>query len=197
MDSQIYTHSPNFNECLRQAEIVSGIIQLMVAESSLASAIDFRRPIAVLPVVHEFAIVMTQGCDLVQDFNARAKNEEQVPNVLFCPLPRAEALKRPRNGSEIPSRDWKRIQQNDDKRYHFFEAAPQDADAANEGLPELTADFKRYFTMQTAFVYRQLKDGTAKRRCELKSPYLEHFSFRFAFFLGRIGLPEPHQSEPA
>jgi hypothetical protein len=68
-------------------------------------------------------------------------------------------------------------------------------DRLQEGLPELAIDFKRYFTVPTDEVYRRIELGEARRRCLLISPYLEHLSSRYAYFLSRIALPVDHASE--
>ena len=72
--------------------------------------------------------------------------------------------------------------------------APAD-DSQNIGLPELGIDFKRHFTIPTDEMYKRLQIGEAKIRCMLMSPYLEHLSCRFAYFLSRIALPAEHFSE--
>jgi len=51
--------------------------------------------------------------------------------------------------------------------------------------------------MPTEEVYQRLRMAGTKRRACLNSPYLEHLSSRFSFYLGRVGLPEDHFSEPA
>lgn len=65
-----------------------------------------------------------------------------------------------------------------------------------EGAPELVIDFKRYFTLPTGELYRWIALGETRRRCRLRSPYMEHLSSRFAYFLSRVALPEDYRSEP-
>ncbi len=90
---------------------------------------------------------------------------------------------------------WKRVRNNKDERYHFLERAPADCDAQGEGIQELGIDFKRYFTLPTDEVYRWIEMGVIKRRSTLRTPYAEHLSSRFAYFLSRIALPHDHVSE--
>ena len=142
-------------------------------------------------VEYPYAIVLSQACDLTQDFSSRQNGKSQLPDVLFCQLPTADALKAGCGGSDI----WKRVKQNKDERYHFLEKVPIDSDAAGEGLPEMGIDFKRYFTLPTEEVYRWIELGQTKRRAVLCSPYLEHLSSRFAYFMSRVGLPRDHVSE--
>ena len=128
----------------------------------------------------------------MQDFSARQSDQpHQLPDVLFCQLPTAEEL---RSTPGINSSIWGRIKINKDERYHFLEKVPQDCDLAGTGMPELGVDFKRYFTVPTVEVYRWLELGMTKRRSVICTPYLEHLSSRFAYFLSRVGLPLDHLS---
>jgi hypothetical protein len=142
---------------------------------------------------HPLAIVMSQDCDLVQDHLARdgkAKEDKTIPNVLFCEVVTAVALK-----GNVDDRQWKSIKINDNKRFQFLQRIEPINDALSTGLSEMGIDFKRYFTMPTDEVYLRIKLGEAKRRSVLVSPYLEHLSSRFAFFLSRVALEEDHVSE--
>jgi hypothetical protein len=60
----------------------------------------------------------------------------------------------------------------------------------------MAIDFKRYFTLPTDELYLRVERQETRRRCGLKSPYLEHLSARFSCFLSRVALPEDHFSEP-
>jgi len=143
---------------------------------------------------HPFAITLSQGCDLEQDYRARhgpVSSDKQIPTILFCELVTAAELRR-----NVQSDVWNRIKKNLDERYHFFQLAEKELDLEDEGLPELGTDFKRVFAIPTAEVYHRIKSGEAKRRCHLESPYLEHFSRRFANFLSRVALPLGHLSVP-
>ena len=137
--------------------------------------------------------VLSQDCDLAQDHAARESGDigGAIPSILFCEVETAEQLL-----SNIQGRDIKkRIQQNSDERYQFLQRIPVECDALRQGLPELGIDFRRYFTLPAEEVYFQITRD-AKRRCHLVSPYLEHISARFTRYLGRVGLPLDHQSEP-
>lgn len=186
MAPSIYQCSPAAGICLCQGEILSGLIRVRLD----AAKIGEIEP-SVVQVDFPFAVVLSQACDLIQDFSGRQSDKPQLPDVLFCQLPFAQDLKAGCGGSDI----WKRIRQNKDERYHFLEKIPLECDAFAEGIPELTVDFKRYFTVPTDEVYRRLELGPTRRRTVLCSPYLEHLSSRFAFFLSRVALPREHVSE--
>ena len=185
----IYAISTAETECfLVQGEIISGLIHVHIDLSSLETP-----PLRVERKIHPFAVILTQGCDLEQDFRARrreANEDKEIPAVLFCEAMLASDLR-----SRVKKSDhWNRLSNNKDERYHFFQAVEREFDLGDEGLPELGVDFKRIFTIPTDEVYHRIRAGEAKRRCSLRSPYLEHFCQRFANFLSRVALPEPHSS---
>lgn len=177
---------------LRQGEILSNVIRIQLNLEFLGK--QERR---VDDVKHDYAVVLTQDCDLEQDFKARQginKPDKLLRNVFFCRIVAAQQLR----GTEgINSDIWRRISQNKDERYHFLQKIDAALDALQQGLPELGIDFKHYFTIPTDEIYKRIEINEAKRRCVLISPYLEHLSSRFAYFLSRVALPEDHISEPA
>jgi hypothetical protein len=146
-------------------------------------------------IVHDFVVVLSQDCDLLQDFDARARagSAEVLRMVLFNELESVPACRdRIAAGSDI----WKRIAQNKDERFHFFETIPTQSDLLTRGMPELVADFRRHFTVPAVEVYRQCTLGSAdraNRRCRMIMPYREHLQCRAAFYLMRVGIPAPHQ----
>lgn len=184
--SPIYRCAPESCGCLCHGEIISELIRFQLDPEKISEA----EPSVVL-INYAYAVVLSQSCDLMQDFSARQGGKPQLPDVLFCHVPTAEDLRSTCGGSDI----WKRIRQNKDERYHFLEKVPSDCDKSGEGVPELGVDFKRYFTLPTEEVYRRLEAGPTRRRTVLCTPYLEHLSTRFAYFLSRVALPRDHISE--
>lgn len=181
------------SEPLRQTEVLSNVIE---TRQSLASFQGKGEP-EIERTKHPYALVVSQDCDLEQDFLARFSGgagvppERLLPNVLLCVVVTVEELHaRTPKGSDI----WKRVVGNKDERYHFLQKVDPSEDALGEGLPAMGIDFKRCFTVPTDELYSQL--GTdVKRRCRMVSPYLEHFASRFAYFLSRVALPRPHAAE--
>jgi hypothetical protein len=169
-------------------EILSKVVQRRQSLPSLREAEPELETI-----VHPFCIIVSQDCDLEQDFVLRQKDRLAVsalPNVLACEVSTSAELK----GAVPAGKDiWKRIVQNKDERYQFLRAVPVAYDAAGEGLPELGIDFRRYFTVPCDELYEQFNLG-AQRRCRLASPYKEHFMSRFGHFMARVGLPSEHFS---
>ena len=187
----IYVTSPTQGE-LRQGEIISDLVQVRLA----IETVDGSSIPRVNSVIHPYAIIVSQDCDLLQDYRARnsgdVKPDKLLPNILFCEVTTAEELCLGRAG--MGSREQKLFAKNKVERYHFLQKVPPEADALQQGLPELGIDFKRFFTVPTDEVYKRLTLN-AKRRCLMNSPYLEHLSDRFSYFQQRIALPEDHQSE--
>lgn len=185
---QIYTPSPTGS--LRQGEILSDLKQFHLDLECLFSeekVYNYEE--------HPYAIIVTQDCDLEQDYRNRINNatpDKLLPNILFCQMIKAQNLK---NDNNLFSKIWDRVKINKDERYHFFQKIESIQDQQGEGLPELGVDFKRYFTLPTDEVYCWIKADKAKRRCCLQSPYLEHFSTRFAYYQFRVALPADHLSE--
>lgn len=186
---RIYAKSAIGADCfLAQGEIVSNLVQIEIDLPSL----DLGK-VGGNPVTHPLAIVLTQGCDLEQDYHASQDGgnvNNKIPAVLFCDAIEASVLSARVHNERI----WSQIKSNSHERYHFFQAVEQGFDACGQGLPEMGVDFKRYFTVPTTEVYYRIRRGEALRRCCLESPYLEHFCRRFANFLSRIALPIGHVS---
>jgi hypothetical protein len=188
--SPIQKYVPSPTGALRQGEILSNLKQFKLNIESLRSG----KPLAE-PIIHPFAIIVTQDCDCEQDFKFRKDNiisNATIPSILFCEVVAAETLRN--RDKDINTKVWGQVKINKNERYHFLEAIPKIADILDEGLPELTLDFKRYFTIPTDEVYYRIEIGEANRRCHLVSPYLEHLTSRFNYFQSRIALPEDHTS---
>ncbi|MGA2498179.1 MAG: hypothetical protein ABSH20_10580 [Tepidisphaeraceae bacterium] len=144
------------------------------------------------PRVHLLALVVSQDCDLEQDFGKRQQNpwaETDLRSVLLCPAFPADELRKQQN---LTSRKWETVRQNKDDRYAYLAEVPQPLDAAGAGHPAILLDLMNYFTVRTPELYRQLRNSQARARCRLTIPWREHMQFRFAAFLARIGLPRDH-----
>jgi hypothetical protein len=179
---------------LRQGEILTNVNLIQIKPATLGtSEIEF------LPLIHPIAFILTQDCDLEQDFHVRhpviRPSDKLLPTVLLCQVFTAVELRGDVKKTGINSAMWNRISLNKDERYHFLQRIEQGADRLNEGLPELAIDFKKYFTIPTDELYRRIEIGEAQRRCVLISPYMEHLCDRYAAFLSRIALPLDHVSE--
>src|SRR5262249_36563588 len=124
------------------------------------------------------------------------KTKNQVPNILFAEMDTAAFMRSKENPAKLDSDLWRHVKTNKNERYHFLQIISPECDAEGIGLPELTVDFRRFFSLPTDEVYLRIKTGEIKRRCRLVSPYLEHFAARFSFFSQRVALPKDHESMP-
>jgi hypothetical protein len=164
----------------RQGEIISGIMQYRYDPEDGS----------VEEIPHAYAIIVSQDCDLLQHHNSMVENGvPQIASVLLYEAHETPVLRAQVDGSDI----WKRIVQNKDERYHALEAAHPKYDLAGAGLPDLAVDFRRFFSISPVDLAKQVGTGVAVRRCRLEMPYREQFQARAAFYLQRVGVPEPHK----
>jgi hypothetical protein len=150
-------------------------------------------------ITYTHSIVITQDCDLEQDYQNRGAPEKghdkYIPCVLLAPAYLAEQLK---DGVHLKDVGlsmqkmggtlWNSVKKNQSLRYHFL------AKHLDYNIPELVVDFKHYFTISRNFFCEiVMKD---KYMASLAPLYREHLSDRFTHYLSRIGLPDPDPVVP-
>ncbi|WP_373543912.1 hypothetical protein [Chamaesiphon sp.] len=184
---------------LRQGEILTGVIQYKPVVEEL---LQQTQELSFKPILHPYAIVTTQDCDLDWDYTARNSQEVEslklLNSIILCEITTAQEIKDTRdiNGKQVmDSKTWNLVKSHRHERYYFFEKVSSECEVEKEGLPELTADFKKVFGMDAATLYRQIEIGMVKRRTTLISPYSEHFSRRYHSFHDRVALPFQYESE--
>lgn len=181
--SPIY-YPANRDGPLRQGDMLSNLVQLHIRLDTVGN-----EEVVVLRKVHPYAVVLSQDCDLEQDFkNRNAGRQGSLPNVLFCEVETPDTL---RGKLDFGSKEWKQAVQNKNERFQFLQALSKEEDALGVGLPSLAMDFKRYFTIPTDEVYARL-NGEARRHAILSPIYAQHLCARFSFFLSRVALPLDH-----
>lgn len=194
MSKPLIYRASDDKEALRQGEILTGLIQFKPVPSESSPNLDQTQ---FKPIVHPYAIIVTQNCDLDWDYTAR-QNQNQpnklLNSILFCQVHTAQEI-RSNKTVQINSADWNLVKSNRYQQYHFLEKIPLQRESSQEGIPELTVDFKRIFAIDADFLYHQINFNLAKRRTVLESPYLEDFSHRYHDFHGRVALPAQHESE--
>lgn len=200
MSKPLIYRASNDKEALRQGEILTGVIQIkpVASESSPNLAqIQYLAQIQFKPIVHPYAIIVTQNCDLDWDYSARQNRDKPnklLNSILFCQVDTAQEI-RSNKTVQLNSADWNLVKSNRHQQYHFLEKIPLERESSQEGIPELTVDFKKIFAIDADFLYDQINNNFAKRRAVLESPYLEDFSHRYHDFHGRVALPAQHESE--
>ncbi|MDD5605750.1 MAG: hypothetical protein PHR51_00200 [Patescibacteria group bacterium] len=135
----------------------------------------------------QYAVVLTQECDLDLDYKLRRDKPDQhdkhLQTILICPAYLSTDLC---NGKHLEGRtmspvDLKKLKKGDLKRYHLLN------EDLSLSIPELVIDFKHFFTVPRGFLYSQRKSCYIATMNEI---FRESLSQRFAFYLSRIAEPE-------
>lgn len=192
----------------RQGEIIENFYELKL-RTQQGQPIDENEGAKVDPVVHPYAIITSQDCDLQWDYRARLGEispDKMLTHLLCCALFTQDEI---RERSNLNNTLWRRVSQNQDERYHYLNEAPiyslteiQNKSSANivenkanivpdpeNVIPELIADFKTAFSLPIEFAYWLISIKEATRRGALFSPFLEDFMHRHFTFLGRVATP--------
>jgi len=141
-------------------------------------------------------VVLTQDCDLEQDYRVRWARQEtptqdkKLFSVIVAPLYNADHVYAGEHLSELKMTMGAHLKgktasaflrNNQIPRYHFLEFPD------STPIPESVIDFKHYFTLNVEYLKRNQK---SKFLCRIGPLYRESLSQRFAAFLSRIALPE-------
>ena len=149
---------------LRQGEVLSDIAHRTIDPDVFLQTGKYE----IVVVRHRFAVVLSQDCDLEQDFAARsdgARPNNFLASVLLCAAYDASELAA--EGPKKLDRDLaRRAKKNQDPRYHCIPNVEVDCDKEGCGLPALVLDFKTYFTIPPNEIYLQLR-GDGRRRSRL------------------------------
>ena len=183
MDNPIYV--PSAGGALRQGEVLSEFKHPYPDVDKLRNG-----AVELIPEIHPYIVVISQDCDLEQDFGRRAKGETRhlLASVLFCHAITEQEFVG--TYTDLGKDRLKVIRQNSEPRYHYLREAIGTEDRLRRGVPSLVIDFKRHFSVPTGEAYFWAE--SAARRCRLGTPYAEHLSIRFASYLCRIALPLDH-----
>jgi hypothetical protein len=188
-------YTPSQDGPLRQGEILTDLRRVVPEPGSAYG--QLKADI----IEHRFALVLSQDCDLEQDFSARsqasnAESEHQFAErerrrlscVLFCDAIPIDELR----GRINDKRVFDFASKNKNERYQFLRQLEPTEDAQGKGIPGgLGLDFKRYFTLAVEDVYAQIS-LLKNRRAVLRTPYAEHLSVRFFEYQFRIALAKEH-----
>lgn len=180
-------------DALKQGEILAGAVQFIIDVDSLDEPEQ-----VVIRVLHQYAIVVSQSCDLDWDYNLRDGNGDEkvslqklMPNVLLCEAYLAEQV---RDFDGINNALWKAIRDNKNIRYQFLKLVEEENDFVGLGIGEMVIDFKNHFTVPTENLYARIERGEVARRSCLTTPYMESLCQRYHGYQMRIALPEQHLS---
>lgn len=160
-------------------------------------AIEREGNFEISKIVFPLVIVLTQDCDLDQDFNSRnettqsTNQDKYLLSVIVAPLYNIEHIYNGEHLSELElkmqkinkeSTRGKLLLQNQLPRYHYLEFKK------DIPIPIVSSviDFKHYFTVNLPYL---LMIKETNFICKVSTLYREDISHRFASFLSRIGLP--------
>ena len=178
---------------LRQGEIVSNVVQDRVAIDTIGT----NTPL-IVPIKYDYAVIVSQDCDLYWDWDARQKGELEdereerrrknklMSSVLFC---EAQSIRILGNERGYNSGERRKISRNELERFHFLEGLEAESRSLGDGIPDLTVDFKRCFALPPDEVYFRLENEELERRFLSNHPYLHDFMTRFWYFQCRVALP--------
>lgn len=151
--------------------------------------------IEVAKIVFPLSIVLTQDCDLAQDYKFRwskqaTSNEDKwLMSVIMAPLYNVEHVFTGDHLSDIGMKmnsisrsrtPGKSLKNNETPRYHYLEFPP------SSSIVPSVIDFKHYFTANVAHLKKHKGSNFV---CQVGELYREDISQRFASYLSRIGLP--------
>lgn len=184
------------NTPLRQGEILSQVIQLIPGNPG---EIPSGAPPAISAeiITHKYSVIVSQDCDLNSDFYNREEMEANVEkkgklepkllsNVLLCEASMWSSL----SAIGIDSKD--RLKKNQDIKYHYLQNVSEKQDLKGVGIDALVISFHRSFSVSTKDLLERIKTAQTDRRAIMNSPYFEHLSDRFTYYVGRVGLPADH-----
>ena len=159
-------------------------------------AIEKEGKIEISKIEFPLVIILTQDCDLAQDYNNRnnktaSNNDKNLISIIVAPIYNIEHVYRGEHLSELglqmqtinSNKDkWenKFLKNNQNPRYHYLEFEEKTQ------IVNSLIDFKHYFTVNTNYLNEIKKQNYVGKVSEL---YRENISHRFAYFLSRIGLP--------
>lgn len=144
-------------------------------------------------------MIVTQDCDLEQDWKAQVEHQSRgledpgdkgLRHIMLVPAYVADAFREGQHIEGRTMRPWntkeiERVQKQEHKRYDYL--------SRESGLLEqnLVVDFKHYFTVERDCFYRNSKEtGAFEYLCTLGILYREALTRRFCEYLSRIGFPE-------
>ncbi len=151
--------------------------------------------IEVSKVVFPLSVVLTQDCDLAQDYKFRwskepTSNEDKwLLSVILAPIYNVEHVY---TGEHLSSLGMKMnpisrrkspgqyLRNNETPRFHYLEFG--------EDVPIVPSviDFKHYFTANVMYLKKHKRDNFI---CQVSELFREDISHRFSSYLSRIGLP--------
>lgn len=179
---------------IKKSEIQQGDIFKNV--EFIEYVVESEESIEVSKIVFPNVIVLTQACDLKQDYDERVNQEKSdyhdkyLISVIVAPVYNFEDfrmgthlnqlhMKMQEQGRRTKSK-CENIFNNETARYHYLNFE------SNIQLVESVIDFKHYFTVTVNYLSQIYQENYV---CSIEPLYRELISQRFSNYLSRIGLP--------
>lgn len=159
--------------------------------------------VAIASSSHPLRVVLSPDCDLLWDFESRfelldpdrdgderafEQHPDAVAQVLLCDLfSHAQMRGRFKGKREL----WRRVDQNQDERYHRLDAAPVAESGLN--LQRLYLDFKKVTSVPTAALYEGILLDDVKRIALIPDVWIHDLIHRFFGFLSRVAVPDENE----
>jgi hypothetical protein len=183
---------PPTTRAIRQAEFLRDVEEQRVIGGA-ADALDY------LTIKHALVVVMTQDCDLERDCDLRFPDEGEPPpaeevevdanslaQILLCDAYSDTELRG--KLTNFGSKDWKRVVQNENERYHHFDAAEIE-DGTGTPVDAVCIDFRKHFTVPSVYVYDRVAAKDTVRIAIVPPIYSHDLMHRFYGYLSRVALP--------
>jgi hypothetical protein len=182
---------------LRQGEVLRDLVEVRIVTLANGDA-------QAVPTEHALSIVMTQDCDLEQDYflrfptDAAPREAEDVDReanalqmLLLCDAYDAGdlILLAEYFPTKFNSKERDKIRGNQNERYHCLDESHL---SCAQQVPKLLLDLRTPFAMPVASVYEQLVDDGQASRAGIVPPIFSHdLTQRFHSYHGRVALPPP------
>ena len=192
--------APCADGALRQGEILTEIIEHSVVLPCDEYSVGMEYPVH--SEKHPYVIVLTQDCDLNQDYLARftvdaafnGPNMEKkfrdsgdkylLSHVLVCV---AQSNTEIREVNDMNSAIMKRVDNNQDERFHRL--GPWQIPGEKNNELDLYIDFKRIFSLPTSSLYDSVYKKNDRRLALVHKLNVLDISHRLSCFLSRVALP--------
>ncbi|NDV60975.1 hypothetical protein G0Q06_00765 [Puniceicoccales bacterium CK1056] len=180
------------NQRVLQGDIVENV-------EFIEEVVEDQGRLLISKIVFPFCVILTQDCDLQQDYTFRqadkGSQDKYLISVLVAPLYNVEHFRTGDHLSNLKYRmnpkRWKNtegtfIKNNQNPRYHYLEFPD------TVQIPNSVVDFKHYFSSKITHLEKIKSHGSSWSMPEL---FREDLSQRFASFMSRIGLPDLNKNQ--
>jgi hypothetical protein len=174
------------NERVCQGDVIRNV-------DYLESITESDGTVEISRVIYPLVVVLTQDCDLEQDFNYRLDltkpQGNRLVSVLVAPLYNAEHVFAGEHLEDLgikcspinrKATEGDYLRKNERPRYYYLDFPPE------ASVVPCVVDFKHYFSVNVEHL-RALKKSYFV--CKVAELFREALSLRFATYLARVGLP--------